>query len=251
MFHKIPVTLLSGLLVAAPVLSAQEDPVRADTATDLTITLDAGLATKHVFRGLKRSNEAFAGGVLLRHETGFYGGVYTVQPFASSDNNEVDVHAGFQDSINGWLDYDVGLIAYVYPNKLGGEARSAWEPYAGLTARIPSIEGLLASGYLYYDINREAITVELSASYSRPVVERLHARLSLFVGNVHADDFIPRAARTGESYYYHGASLDLPYHVNEQLVITVGLNYSNTNQLGSAYEGGDQLWAVGRVAYSF
>lgn len=260
MFAKTT-TLLAALSLGVAGLSAQDlsnDPAVNSNKLVVDYTADAGIATKHVFRGIKRSNEAITAGILAQFpDQKLYGGLYTVQPLDGADNSEFDVYFGITDKLNDWLNYDFGLTYYYYPNKLsaGGSdtVKQAFEPYFGLTALIPQIEGLAASGYIYFDFERTAFTFELAASYTRHLVEKLSGRLSAFTGYVDGSDFTPEVSGSDldESYLYYGASLDLPYRLNDQVTITLGVQFSETYGAGKLGNDGSHFWGYGRVAYNF
>jgi uncharacterized protein (TIGR02001 family) len=240
---------LSGLV-------AQDIPAGYETSQKLPIgyTADAGVTTKRVFRGIKRSNEAVTGGFKVDFpEQLFYTGVYTVQPLSGADNSEFDVYLGITDSLNDWLTYDFGLTYYYYPNKLGGTIQDAFEPYFGLTAAIPQLRGVALAGYLYFDTNRKAFTAELSVGYSLHLCDNLSLHLSAFVGYVDGSDMTPhiRPVKTDVSYTYYGASAELPFQINDQITIIFGVQYSETSNLHDTFEGGGQLWGFGRVVYNF
>jgi len=239
-------------LTGATALVAQVESPQTPIFKD--ISLEVGLEAKSIFRGIKRSNEAFSSGVRAElSKLNLYGGAYTVQPFNSSDNSEVDVYLGTRDRLNKYFSYDAGVTGYIYPGKLGGSIRNTIEPYVGLIGQIPKLSGLSASAYVYYDIEREGLTTELAVSYRITLWDQIEVNLSAFGGYVDADNLTPLSPGpdVNESYFYHGVSVEFPFTVNEHIVITVGLNYSNTFNLNPGIDGGDQLWGVGRITYTF
>ncbi|AHF91374.1 hypothetical protein OPIT5_15270 [Opitutaceae bacterium TAV5] len=248
--------LLPVLALGLSGLVAQDIPANYETSQKLPIgyTADAGVTTKHVFRGIKRSNEAFTGGFKVDlPEQLIYVGAYTVQPFSSADNSEFDVYLGITDKLNDWLTYDFGLTYYYYPNKLDSTIKDAFEPYFGLTAAIPQVRGLAVAGYLYFDTDRKAFTAEVSAGYSRHLIDKLSLRLSAFVGYVDGSDMTPyiKPVKTDVSYTYYGASAELPYQINDQFTVILGVQYSETSNLHGTFESDGQFWGFGRVVYNF
>lgn len=262
MFTKHTTLLLAALSLGATGLLAQAVATSTPTAAAATsgnklaieYTADAGFTTKHVFRGLKYSNETiFAGALVQLPEQHLYAGIYTYQPLTGADNSEFDFYLGISDQLKEWLNYDFGLTYYYYPNKLSGTIQQAFEPYFGLTASIPQVKGLAVSGYLYFDFERTAFTAEVAASYSRHIIEKLSGRLSVFTGYVDGNDFTPEVSgpKLDENYLYYGISFDLPYRFTDNLLLTLGVQYSDTSGIETLGNGGSQFWGYGRLTFNF
>lgn len=221
----------------------------------VSYTAEAGITTKHVFRGLKRSSESLTAGLRAEFpDQHLYGGLYTVQPLSGADNSEFDAYFGIAEKFgNGWLSYDFGLNYYYYPNKLGGSIKWAFEPYFGLTAAIPQVEGLAFSAYLYYDLDRAAFTAEVAASYTRQITQKLSGRLSLFTGFVDGNDFTPEFSgpKLKDSYVYYGVSFDLPCQITDAWAFTLGFQCSDTSGIDTLEGGNAQFWGYGRLTYNF
>lgn len=250
--------LLSAFLLGASGLAAQAIVQDHSNKLDVTFTGDVGVTTKHVFRGIKHSNEAATAGLKVDFtDQLFYGGIYTVQPWDGADMSEWDVYVGITNKLNDWLNYDFGLTYYYYPNKLrdGGAVtiQQAFEPYFGLIANIPQVPGLAASAYLYYDLNRKAFTSEVSLGYARHLVEKLGMRLSVFAGYVNASDIWPEQPGNSidEDYCYYGATAEFPYHITDRLTFTLGVQFSDTSGERHYDDGDSNLWAFGRLTYNF
>jgi len=74
---------------------------------------------------------SFHGGLDLSHDSGFYVGQYAPSVgFTSSSALEVDSYAGFKNSFDKALGYELGMIHYSYPETSKIDTR---EFYAGLT----------------------------------------------------------------------------------------------------------------------
>lgn len=109
---------LSGAAMAADLGGSSKDGPVEDTAPSHTITVNGGLTTDYVFRGVSQSDEgpaAFVGADLAYKW--FYAGVWasSVDDFTSDGGVEIDVYAGIKKSWNG-VDLDIGILYYGYPN---------------------------------------------------------------------------------------------------------------------------------------
>jgi uncharacterized protein (TIGR02001 family) len=115
--------LLGGaafVAVSAPAMAADLGSYKdapAEETRSHSITVNGGLTSDYVFRGVSQSDEGpsvFAG---LDIAYGmFYAGVWgaSVDDFVSFGNVELDVYAGIKKSYNG-VDFDFGVIYYAYP----------------------------------------------------------------------------------------------------------------------------------------
>ncbi|WP_043582732.1 TorF family putative porin [Geminisphaera colitermitum] len=251
--------LLSAFVLGASGLAAQAIVQDHSNKLDVTFTADAGVTTKHVFRGIKRSNEAITAGVKMDFtEQLIYAGAYTVQPLDGAGMSEWDAYIGITNKLNDWLNYDFGCTYYYYPNKLnqnghGDTIAQAFEPYFGLVANIPQVPGLAASAYVYFDLNRKAFTGEVSLGYARHLTGKLGMRLSTFIGYVNASDIFPERAGSDvdEDYCYFGATAELPYHVTDRFTITLGVQFSDTSGTRNYSDGNSHFWGFGRATYNF
>lgn len=246
--------LISALLLGATSLTAQSIVQDHSDKIDVTYTADAGVMTKHVFRGIKRSNEAVSAGFKVDFtDQLIYAGAYTVQPLDGADMSEWDVYIAITDKLNDWLNYDFGLTYYYYPNKLRDTIQQAFEPYFGLIANIPQVPGLSAGAYVYFDLNRKAFTGEISVGYARQLAGKLGMRLSAYTGYMTASDLYPKmdGDDVDESYSYFGLSAELPYHFTDRLIFTVGVQFSDTSGVDSYSDGDSHFWGFGRLTYNF
>lgn len=85
------------------------------TSTHAAGSLNLGLASNYLWRGISQSNDniALSGGYDYNTETGAYFGTWAST--LSSGSYELDLYAGISKSINN-ANYDVGIISYQYPN---------------------------------------------------------------------------------------------------------------------------------------
>lgn len=109
---------LSGAAMAADLGGSYKDAPMPAPESDLKFSVNGGLTTDYVFRGVSQSDESFSvsAGVEASYKM-FYVGVWgaSVADFASDGNAELDVYAGIRKSWNG-IDLDVGVLYYAYPN---------------------------------------------------------------------------------------------------------------------------------------
>jgi uncharacterized protein (TIGR02001 family) len=90
-----------------------EEPARAHS-----VTVNGGITSDYVFRGISQSDEGpavFAGAEIAYglFYAGFWGS--SVDETVSDGNVEVDVYGGIKKTFNG-VDFDLGVIYYTYPN---------------------------------------------------------------------------------------------------------------------------------------
>lgn len=115
-----------------------------EAAPDTTVAYNVAVTTDYRFRGLSQSQKdpALSGGVDVTHNpTGFYAGAWAstikwikaAPTYNGSGNVEVDLYGGRRGEIVSGVTYDLGTIAYLYPNnKLasnGGVDATTWEIY--------------------------------------------------------------------------------------------------------------------------
>ena len=109
-------------------------PVKAyatSTDWDAEISSNVGFVSEYSFRGIAQSDEhpALQGGFDVAHDSGLYAGVWGSNvDFNDGDEAsvEVDLYAGYSGSFNN-VNYDVGVIYYVYPGADSSLDYDFWE----------------------------------------------------------------------------------------------------------------------------
>ncbi|NJM34838.1 MAG: hypothetical protein HC850_09145 [Rhodomicrobium sp.] len=109
---------LSGAAYAADLGGSYKDGPAAEPAKDYSITVNGGLWTDYVFRGVSQTDNdpgVFAGADLTYKF--FYIGVWaaSVDEATSDGELEIDIYGGVRKSYNG-VDFDFGALYYAYPN---------------------------------------------------------------------------------------------------------------------------------------
>lgn len=98
----------------------------AMTATTAAIAAEASgniaLSTDYKFRGISQSDgEAISGGFDVAFDNGFYIGTWGSSIEDWGNGLELDYYAGYGGEFNESVSYDVGLLAYTYPNEDSGD----------------------------------------------------------------------------------------------------------------------------------
>ncbi|MCL7462678.1 TorF family putative porin [Pseudomonas sp. NW5] len=109
------------------------------------ISMNAGLASDYVFRGISQTqgSGAIQGGLDVAHESGLYVGTWASNvDFGGKASVEFDYYLGFAGSLGETLSYDLGWIKYAYP---GESALNFTETYASLSAYGASVGAAYSS----------------------------------------------------------------------------------------------------------
>lgn len=91
------------------------------TAASADFSVNAGVATSYIFRGLAQTDykPAFQAGADWSHKSGFYVGAWAsnirwLKDFGiSSGRAEIDLYGGFKNTV-GDFSYDIGVLRYEY-----------------------------------------------------------------------------------------------------------------------------------------
>lgn len=98
---------------------------------DYTLAYNVGVVTDYRFRGLSQTSlkPALQLGVDFSHKSGVYLGAFGsnvswIKDFNQSTKGsyEIDLYGGYKGSITNDIGFDLGLIAYIYPNNNSGAA---------------------------------------------------------------------------------------------------------------------------------
>lgn len=124
-------------------------------ASDFEFSGNAALTSEYSFRGIAQSDEhpALQGGFDVSHSSGFYAGIWGSNvDFNDGDEAslELDIYGGYSGALDK-LNYDLGLIYYVYPG-----ADSALD--------YDFVEGAVAVGY-DFDLFSASASINYSPEY--------------------------------------------------------------------------------------
>ncbi len=151
----------------------------AMTAPSLAIEVEgnAAVSSNYIWRGMTQTDDAAAvsGGFDLSTESGFYAGTWASNiDFGDAASYELDLYAGFAGELASGLSYDVGYIAYLYPDA-GTSDYDFGEVYASLGY------GPLSVTYSYQvDESADSYANDsnyLSVDYEIPITEEFTASL--------------------------------------------------------------------------
>ena len=92
---------------------------------DVSFSGNVGLTTDYIWRGMTQNagDPSISGGFDLEDDSGFYLGIWSANVSADDDDTvagsgsiELDGYLGYSGSFNEDAGYDIGYIAYTYPN---------------------------------------------------------------------------------------------------------------------------------------
>jgi uncharacterized protein (TIGR02001 family) len=93
--------------------------------SDVSLSGNVGLTTDYIWRGMTQNagDPSISGGFDLEDDSGFYLGLWAANVSADDDDTvagsgsiELDGYLGYSGSFNEDAGYDIGYIAYTYPN---------------------------------------------------------------------------------------------------------------------------------------
>lgn len=202
--------LLSRSTLAATLMATTGLTVAGVAQAEEEWSANVGIASEYVWRGVTQSDESPSvwGGVDYANEYFYLGTWAATTDFGPSSDAgfELDLYAGFSDTLAGGLTYDVGIIGYFYPSQGSGEDLNFYEVYGGLGFGLT--DALEVGGYVYFDPDNENTYAEGTAGYS--FTDSLSADASIgsysFDGG---DDYVNWSV--GATYSAGGLDFDLRY----------------------------------------
>ncbi|OYX63350.1 MAG: hypothetical protein B7Y88_12900 [Sphingomonadales bacterium 32-64-17] len=138
-------------LLAATVLAGSVFAVAAPAAAqDIELSGNAAVVSEYRFRGVDLSGGdiAIQGGVDAAIG-GFYVGTWGSsldEDTVGYGHTKLDVYAGYSGSA-GVISYDIGVLAYLYPNAPAGKDTDYIEPYASIGATVGPADVTLGVAY--------------------------------------------------------------------------------------------------------
>lgn len=142
--------LATGVFVAPQAVSEGE------------FSANVALTTDYVWRGVSQndSNSAIQGGFDYANGL-FYAGTWAANANVGGANLELDLYGGLAGETDAGLSWDVGVIAYLYPDT---NDLDFYEIYAGLGYEI--IDSVEIGGYIYLDPDNESTYIEGTAGFA-------------------------------------------------------------------------------------
>ena len=252
---KIAILLAALAGFTALTASAQQ------TASSYSVTTDFSYTSQYVFRGIQRARgDAFTPSVeasVGNFSNNAYLGLWTMQPITRyqsvSQNNEIDIYAGYRQKITRTLSLEGMGTFYWYPEASANDlwGKKTYELGARLTY---ASRGITAGASAYYDFRLQAIITQGSVGYSFPI-PKLGASIdaAFYIGSVGMKNWAPDAPqgpKIRESYNYYGFDVVVPYHIRANATVTAGLHYA-TNQNMPEGVPANKVWFTLGVTTSF
>lgn len=240
---------------AADAHPAADAPVRGAPAQSPLFTMDFSYASRHVFRGLKQTNDSFQPSLDIPIASAV-AGIRANMPGTAGEDYEIDLHIGYRTNITKKLRADTLLTLYYYPEAEGLETRKSYEAGGGLAC---DLFGLTVNARLYYDFRKDAATVQGGLSKSVPIkIGSFKTSLDIdaYIGSVSSRNWMPdgnvwspdRSYKTKESYNYYGGSVRIPYKLSRQATAHVEINYADHDGIRQA---APKFWFRSGIAVSF
>ena len=241
--------LMVMMLAAVGVFSLSAN----ENENTLSVGLSAGYESEYTFRGVTKAEEVAITQVTVQLANAYFGvtGFFDQDDIENFDS-EVDLVAGISTGQFLGAALDFGVTAYTYPNASTsiGETDYSIEPYIGLIFD----DLLLTPGaYAYYDINKEALTLEVSVSETLtsenglPLLGEVSFTPIVSVGYTDINDVTPNGVNTEDAYLYVTAKLNASFDVLGGTV-AVGPRYSWTDGAEVDF---NELTLGGSVSYDF
>lgn len=197
-----------------------------------SLSLDLTLASDYIFRGVQLADNTLHPSIEFGYDD-FYAGVWAATPIDNRSSagyiDEYDLYVGYGWALSDTMQLDAGVTHYYYP-----EADSTTEGYVGLNF---DLEGFTPGVYVYRDFDLDTWTYQFNLGYSMPLeTAGTSLDLSAFIGRVDPDDF--------GHYTYYGASAVMPFALNDNTTLSVGLHYAH-NDIGFGIDDDHLFGTVG------
>ena len=221
-------TILKGLLVT--LLLGLRD---VSAQVEIYSIWDIKFESEFIWRGAQYDDE----GIQPSLEVGlgsFYTYLWGWEPIDdenSYNGSEFDIYLGYFAEPTDDLSIDVGFTYFWYlEDSEITEVDRSREIFLGVSLRAP----LKPTIYLYYDIDFESLTLELSVYYSFDLQEWIpnsSIEISAYAGSVDTDDLGGGQVEDygGNSYSYYEVWLDYAYKLSKSAQLRFGLRFSGNN----------------------
>ena len=172
-YRSLPLALLLILGEIVPLAYAENN------ATN--ISANVALTTDYVWRGYSQTDEdpAISGGFDYTDTSGFYAGIWGSNVgFAADTDLELDIYAGFSKDLGNGINWDIGILRYIYPGtSLSGDID--WNEY-----HISASYGIASASINYtndvYGTGTTAIYYTFGLEYSLPKGWTLATGINLY-----------------------------------------------------------------------
>ena len=142
-------TALAGAaFVATPALAQDEE---ADYG-GFSLSGNAAIVSDYRFRGVSLSggDPAIQGGIDIGHDSGFYVGAWGSSIDGGAYGSmELDLYGGYAAELAPGVEFDIGLLYYMYPNGTPGVDLDYFEPYASISSTIGPVGATLGVAYAW------------------------------------------------------------------------------------------------------
>lgn len=208
---------MKNKLIAIGALSlASVYPLTAqEPISELSVTTSLAYEGVYMFRGQKLAEPTYFGSVDVAYENAYIG-IWSAFPLDNDEETEIDLYAGYGFELSEMVSLDLGATYYTYPdseNDFFGSGNT-FEAYAGFAFDVEYSPAV----YVYYDFDRDVLTIEGSGGYSYEFAENTTLDLGLAAGYVVPDE--------GDEYVYAVGTAGVGYAINEAASVSVYANYS-------------------------
>ena len=210
------------------------------SAQDLTVTFDATVASKYVFRGVQLGDLTIHPSVQLEMDD-YYISVWAALPQENRGSpdffdDEIDIVFGRGMALNDSTALDFGLTVYTYPN-----AENTAEAFLGVTHEMENGFSVGLTGFRDFDL--DTFTVEASGGYSVYLSDIASLDIGGYIGTVQDDD-------AGDpDYTYYGVDLVVPIQLNDNTVLSLGAHYADHDD--SSLGEDSHFFGTASVTYGF
>jgi len=138
-------------LCATPAFAQESEGPPAEAESDFVLSGNVALVSEYRFRGVDLSGGEYAiqGGIDLAHSSGIYLGAWGSsldEDTVGFGSSELDVYGGFGGNLSEAVSFDIGAIAYLYPDAGPGEF-DYYELYGSLGFNLGPAEATLGVAY--------------------------------------------------------------------------------------------------------
>ncbi len=210
------------------------------SAQDLTVTLDATVASKYVFRGVQLGDLTIHPSIQVEQDD-YYLNIWAALPQENRGSptfydDEIDIVVGRSMALNDSTALDFGVTFYTYPN-----ADNTTEVYLGASHELEN--GVSTGITLYRDFDLDTFTLEASGGYSFIISDIASLDVGAHLGTVQADD------NGGIDYTYYGVDLVVPIQLTENAILSIGAHYSDHDD--DALGEDSHFYGAASITYGF